>query len=474
MELDGVCFDSGRVLVIGDVILDRYMSGSVKRISPEAPVPVLDFDGEYKTALGGAGNVAANVVALGGQCTLLSIAGTDQYGGILAQLLEASGICDCVRYVAAATTTCKTRIVSEGQTLIRIDEEKALTAEIVKSVLKISEDLIKQSDVIIFSDYNKGINHIVKQIIQKCRKHKKPILIDPKSTDFSVYRRADLIKPNFSEFSKVVGSFEEAEFTSLALDLMKRIEVNNLLVTRSEKGMTLFNIEAQELHFPAETKEVFDVTGAGDTVIATIATMLAAGIEMEQAVRLGNLAAGLAVGQAGTVPISKLDLLKVFVEKEPTAKVVTEDALKVLLSFAKQKERTIVFTNGCFDILHEGHVRYLDAAAKLGSILIVGLNDDESVRRLKGENRPINPLSSRASVLAHLEVVDYVVPFSADTPVSLIEQVRPDILVKGADYAIEEIAGADFILAQGGRVETVPLVDGVSSSGIIDKIIKKH
>ena len=240
------------------------------------------------------------------------------------------------------------------------------------------------------------------------------------------------------------------------------------------KSMTLFNIEAQELHFPAETKEVFDVTGAGDTVIATIATMLAAGIEMEQAVRLGNLAAGLAVGQAGTVPISKLDLLKVFVEKEPTAKVVTEDALKVLLSFAKQKERTIVFTNGCFDILHEGHVRYLDAAAKLGSILIVGLNDDESVRRLKGENRPINPLSSRASVLAHLEVVDYVVPFSADTPVSLIEQVRPDILVKGADYAIEEIAGADFILAQGGRVETVPLVDGVSSSGIIDKIIKKH
>jgi D-beta-D-heptose 7-phosphate kinase/D-beta-D-heptose 1-phosphate adenosyltransferase len=462
-------FSRVRVLVAGDAMLDEYWFGDTARISPEAPVPIVRTRSAEQRA-GGAANVAMNIAALGAETVLVGVVGTDERGSLLSSLLEQKGVrCELVR-APSLPTIYKLRVLARNQQLIRLDAEQSLepaAAELGERFAK----LVKAADVVVLSDYAKGTLARAAELIALCRAARVPVLVDPKGTDFTRYRGAHALTPNRSEFEAVVGRCAtEAELLRKGKKLRVDLDLEVLLVTRGEQGMTLFT--AGEPHtLPAQAREVFDVTGAGDTVIALLAAGVAAGLDIDAAAALANLGAGIVVGKIGVATASRSELQRALHAQGSGGRgLVDLPELLALVAEAKARGERIVMTNGCFDILHAGHVSYLEEAKACGDRLVVAVNDDASVRRLKGPTRPISPLADRMAVLAGLAAVDWVVSFSEDTPAELIAKIVPDVLVKGGDYRIEDIVGSDVVLRNGGEVRSLGLKPGRSTTALIDAI----
>ncbi len=462
--------ESAKILVVGDIILDQYIYGETNRISPEAPVPVVRVNDTEERA-GGAANVAINVSSLGVAVQLLGITGKDESASRLEKILADKGVeCHFVYQDNFATIT-KQRVLSRHQQLIRLDYEKEKdicdTSELIDKYLK----LIESVDVLILSDYAKGSLDKVQTLIKHAKEKGVTVLVDPKSNDFSSYHSASVITPNLKELEAAVGKCKSNEvLIEKGMQLCKNLKLDALLVTRGEKGMTLLRDGQTTLHLKAETHEVYDVTGAGDTVIAVLAAAIACDFSIEQATALANTAAGLVVEKLGTATVTVDELNGASINKYQSPMSMDSDAVFRVINQAKRNGEQIVMTNGCFDILHMGHINYLIKARSLGDRLIVAVNDDESVKRLKGESRPINPVNNRMTVLAALACVDWVVSFSEDTPAQLISKIEPDILVKGGDYTEDQIAGAEFVKQTGGEVIVLPFEEGCSTSLILEKI----
>ena len=459
------------IVVFGDVMLDRYVSGSVDRVSPEAPVPVLKPIKE-EIRLGGAANVALNLSSLGSKVSLIGISGKDSSSAQILKLLKENKIkSELVK--SSLPTITKLRLLSSKQQLLRVDNEEEFTKDDWSSAKRRFDKSIslKGNNLLIISDYGKGTLQDIPAIIRKAKKLKKTVLVDPKGDNFSKYKGADVITPNFSEFTGEVGPVKnEREITTKAKLLIKSLNLGALLVTRGSDGMTLFNKEKGKVvrsDFPTQAKEVFDVSGAGDTVIASLAAALSAGFDMSSAVKLANVAAGIVVGKSGTATASLSEVEPHFSGEELISSL---SEVKKRSSMLKQDRKRVVFTNGCFDILHAGHVHYLEEAKKLGDELVVGLNSDSSVKSLKGKGRPVNNLEQRAKVLSSLQCVDKVVSFSDETPLKLIKAIKPDFLVKGGDYKVKDVVGHKEIKSWGGVVKIIPLVPGLSTTKIIKKL----
>ena len=464
-------FNQANVLVVGDIMLDRYWYGGTNRISPEAPVPIVKVDALEERA-GGAANVAMNITSLGGSARLIGFTGIDEPAKVLDEQLTKRNVhCDFVS-VSTHPTITKLRVLSRNQQLIRIDFEEGFNSVDHTPILERIESALSTSKVLVLSDYAKGALTAVQAMIKQAQKGNVPILVDPKGTDFERYRGATLLTPNMSEFEAVVGVCKtEQEIIEKGYQLIKQYDLKALLVTRSEKGMTLLQLDKPVYHLPTQAKEVFDVTGAGDTVIATLAASLAAGQSLEESCFLANAAAGVVVGKLGTSTVSQVELSNAIrARTDDGFGVMTEETLKEEIRKARLRGEKIVMTNGCFDILHAGHVSYLANARKLGDRLIVAVNSDASVKQLKGPSRPINPLMQRMIVLGALDSVDWVVPFEEETPQRLIASILPDVLVKGGDYKPEDIAGGKEVIEAGGIVKVLNFEDGCSTTNIIDKI----
>jgi D-beta-D-heptose 7-phosphate kinase/D-beta-D-heptose 1-phosphate adenosyltransferase len=459
-----------RVLIVGDVMLDRYWHGPSSRISPEAPVPVVNVEATEERP-GGAANVALNVAALGAQATLIGLVGDDAAAETLATQLRDQGITPHLQSVRGHATICKLRILSQHQQLMRLDFETPFGAGDRDGLGDRFERALAATDIVVVSDYAKGTLGDPQALIARARTAGVPVIVDPKGRDFSRYRGAYLITPNGREFETEAGAFNGFDgLTAAARELATQTGIDNLLVTQGEGGMTLVPAVGEALHLPAHSHDVFDVTGAGDTVVATLATLLAAGAPLATATAIANHAAGIAVTRVGATTVTLPELREAVGGGDAGRGVTEAEALTERLRAARARGERIVMTNGCFDILHAGHVAYLEQARALGDRLVVAINDDTSVARLKGSDRPLNPLEQRMSVLAGLAAVDWVVAFTDDTPADLIEQLAPDILVKGGDYTPDAVAGADAVKARGGDVVILDYVDGQSSSDLIARI----
>lgn len=470
MKLSMPRFNQAPVLVVGDVMLDRYWHGGTSRISPEAPVPVVKVE-HIEDRPGGAANVALNIAALGAPASLVGVTGDDEAADSLVNSLKGAGVRALFQRIAHQPTIVKLRVMSRHQQLLRIDFEEPFATDALALGEQVDE-LLEGIKVLVLSDYGKGAlkNHQV--LIQAARARGIPVLADPKGKDFSIYRGASLITPNLSEFETIVGGCaDEHELVSKGAQLMHDLDLGALLVTRGEHGMTLLRPDHPALHLPARAREVFDVTGAGDTVISTLAAAIAAGEELPHAVALANLAAGIVVGKLGTAAISAPELRRAIQREEGSERgVLGLEQLLLAVDDARAHKEKIVFTNGCFDILHAGHVTYLEQARAQGDRLIVAVNDDASVSRLKGPGRPINSVDRRMAVLAGLGAVDWVISFSEGTPENLLRAVKPDVLVKGGDYGIDQVVGADIVNAYGGTVKVLGLVENSSTTAIVEKI----
>lgn len=468
-------FNNANVLVIGDVMLDRYWHGGASKISNEAPVQVINVN-QVDDKPGGAGNVALNAASLGCKTRLIGNTGNDEAADSLQTHLSAANVeCDFKRIKTLPTIT-KLRIISQKQQLIRLDFEESLSLPEANDLVQRMEKHIDQCDTVILSDYSKGTLQNIQPLIQLANERGIPVLVDPKGCDFSRYQGATLVTPNLKEFEVVVGEcVDEKMLCEKGIQLLIKHQWKALLITRGENGMTLLREGYPELHLPALAQEVFDVTGAGDTVIGMIASALAAGSSIDNAVALSNIAAGIVVAKLGTATVSVHEIRRQLRANDDSgAGVMNDQQLKIIVEEAKASGEKVVMTNGCFDILHAGHVAYLQQAKALGDKLIVAVNDDNSVKALKGQGRPINPVAQRMSVLAALGSVDWVVAFSEDTPENLISNILPDILVKGGDYQVEQIAGAKAVLENGGKVDVLQFVDDVSTTKIIHSINRQN
>ena len=472
MKLSMPRFDQAPVLVVGDVMLDRYWHGGTSRISPEAPVPVVKVD-QIEDRPGGAANVALNIAALGAPASLIGVTGQDEAADSLANSLQAAGVRSVFQRIAHQPTIVKLRVMSRHQQLLRIDFEEPFATDPLSLGAEV-DGLLEGVKVLVLSDYGKGALKNHQSLIQAARAKGIPVLADPKGKDFSIYRGASQITPNLSEFETIVGRCaDEAELVAKGLQLLLDLDLGAVLVTRGEHGMTLLRTGQPALHLPARAREVFDVTGAGDTVISTLAAAIAAGEDLPHAVALANLAAGIVVGKLGTAAISAPELRRAIQREEGSERgVLGLEQLLLAIDDARAHKEKIVFTNGCFDILHAGHVTYLEQARAQGDRLIVAVNDDASVSRLKGPGRPINSVDRRMAVLAGLGAVDWVISFPEATPENLLSQVKPDVLVKGGDYGIDQVVGADIVKGYGGTVKVLGLVENSSTTAIVEKIRK--
>jgi len=465
-----------QVLVIGDLMLDSFYHGKANRISPEAPVPVVNVE-RVEELPGGAANVAMNIASLGAVCKISGITGQDHAAEVLQQRLNSVGV-DCAFHRSTTDTIIKRRVISNHQQLLRMDFETPFQAAEWQALKPIVDTIITDTAVMVLSDYNKGTLADPQYWIQLAKQHAIPVLVDPKGDDFAKYQGADLITPNMTEFEAVVGKVtSEADLIAKAQQLIVQLNIGALLITRSEKGMSLIRANQAEFHLPAIAKEVSDVTGAGDTVISTLATVLAAGEDLETAVTLANVAASIVVSKLGTATVSEPELKAEYQRHQgdnntdhSIAGVVTVEQLKLAVQQAKQRGEKVVFTNGCFDILHAGHVSYLEQARAQGDRLILAINSDESVTKLKGQGRPINSVDRRLAVLAGLSSVDWVTSFEGDTPEALLQQVQPDILVKGGDYDKKGVVGWEIVEGYGGEVRVMGLVENCSTTAIVEKI----
>ena len=451
-------------------MLDRYLFGGTSRISPEAPVPVVHVR-DTDDRPGGAANVAINLASLGATTSLMGYVGRDDEAKILEKMLQAEKINCRFSVTDRWPTITKTRVISRSQQLIRLDREEPCTDPDMKLSGPLAKGL-SDIDLVILSDYGKGALTDVEDMIAACRKQGVAVLVDPKGTDFKKYAGATLLTPNQSEFEAVAGACDtDDDLVSRASAMLIDLGLTALLVTRSEKGMLLVEAGKEPLFLSTQAREVYDVTGAGDTVIATVGAALASGESIPIAATLANIAAGVAVRKIGVATVTPSEIQIASQPRDPGSRgLLSELELIAQLVDARQRGERIVFTNGCFDVLHAGHVGYLEDAASLGDRLIVAVNDDASVTRLKGESRPVNRLADRMTVLAGLSSVDWVVPFSEDTPLRLLTEILPDILAKGGDYTPEDIVGASEVQAAGGEVRVLPFRDGYSSSNIIDRL----
>lgn len=467
-------FELAKVCVIGDLMLDRYWQGSSNRISPEAPVPIVKVT-ETEDRPGGAGNVALNIAALGATAILSGTIGNDDAGNILSSYMHAAGIKTQLQIATHKPTITKLRVLSRHQQLLRMDFEEQFCPADSAEIMAKAANTMHDANVLILSDYAKGTLQDCQALIALAKELGITVLVDPKGDDYSHYRGADILTPNITEFETVVGRcHSEKEMVQKGMALIETLSLGGLLITRGEMGMTLLRPNAAEIHLSARAREVYDVTGAGDTVIAVLAVSLAAGQSLPDAVALANIAAGIVVGKLGAATVSAPELqYAVRVEQGAERGIVTEEQLLVAVELARINGQRIVFTNGCFDILHAGHVNYLQEASEQGDRLIVALNSDDSVRRLKGPNRPINPIDKRMAVIAGLQSVDWVVSFDDDTPERLLRNIKPDVLVKGGDYSESQVVGGNIVKANGGSVQVLEFVKDCSTTAIVNRILQQ-
>jgi D-beta-D-heptose 7-phosphate kinase/D-beta-D-heptose 1-phosphate adenosyltransferase len=464
------------ILVLGDSMLDVYVSGKVERISPEAPVPVLRHMRDAEV-VGGAANVAANVVRLGAAARLIALVGDDADGARLAALLAAAGVVFDAVIDPTRPTISKTRVMSGSHQLLRVDREDhaPIASSVEKAVLERVAAALPNVKALVISDYAKGLltDRVLRGVIEAARAAGVPVLVDPKRRDFSIYAGAALIKPNRAELSIAAGSpCETDEDVRLAAETVIADTGASVLVTRSEKGMSWFAADATPIHMPTQAKLVFDVSGAGDTVIAAVACCIVNAMPVEQTMRIANLAAGIVVSKPGTATVSLDELRAAAHEHElPSAfrkgALATRGEAMAIREHWRREGLTVGFTNGCFDLVHPGHIAILRGSARHCDRLIVALNTDASTARLKGPTRPIQRETARATVVGAIHCVDLVVLFDDDTPLDLIAALSPDVLIKGADYTEDQIVGADVVRAAGGRVERVTLVEGQSTTELI-------
>lgn len=464
-------FQEAKVLVVGDILLDRYLSGPITRISPEAPVPVVEVSQLNETP-GGAANVALNIRELGAEVTLLGVVGKDKEANTLTQMLGNAGI-QTHLIETNEPTIHKTRIISNHQQILRLDVEEKY-APCPDELLCAFKDLLADINIVVLSDYAKGTLSNPQALIQCAKSQNIPVLVDPKAKDFKRYEGATLITPNTKEFETVVGNCtNEADIIAKGMELLHQHQLSSLLITRGIDGMILLSANYPPCSLKALAQEVFDVTGAGDTVIATLAASLGAGANLETAVKLSNFAAAISVRKHGASTVSIHELRRELQNHaNSTCNILNEADLLSAVLDAKAHGEKIVMTNGCFDLLHAGHIKYLEEARALGDRLIIAINDDDSVSRLKGEDRPIHSLDHRMIVLSGLRAVDWVVSFSEDTPARLIELIKPDVLVKGGDYSEAQIAGANFVRSYGGDVKILSFFSNCSTSRTVEKIKK--
>lgn len=464
-------FHKARVLVAGDVMLDRYWFGPVERISPEAPVPVVHVR-DIEERPGGAGNVAVNLASLGVITRLAGVCGRDEAGDRLAALLSGSRIDTHLARDERLATATKLRILSRNQQLIRLDFEE-IDGEVSPAALESTlATALNGIDAVILSDYGKGALLEARTIIQRCRAASIPVLVDPKGPDFERYKGSTIVTPNLGEFEAVVGHCaDESTLVERGQRLRRDLQIEWLLITRSSRGMTLIGPADAVTHLAAEAREVFDVTGAGDTVIAVVGAAIAAGLSAELAAGLANLAAGLVVRKLGVASVTTAELRLALHRRGKGGRgLMAEADLIDAVREAQSEGQRVVMTNGCFDILHAGHVAFLEEAKALGDRLVVAVNEDESVHRLKGKGRPVCGVTDRMAVLSGLAAVDWVVPFMEDTPERLIGEVRPDVLVKGGDYRTADIAGGASVLESGGEVRVLSYREGHSTSAVVDRV----
>ena len=442
-------FSHCKVVVIGDVMLDRYWKGDTSRISPEAPVQVVKIE-ECEDRVGGAANVAVNLSELGVSTTLIGVVGEDESAKTLTSLLTLKNVKCEFLYDKHHKTTLKLRVVGRQQQLIRLDFEDKHSWSGTQFLEKL-EKALENADVLILSDYAKGVLSDPAPIIRYAIERGVKVLVDPKRADFNAYAGASCLTPNWGEFEAAVGHCETTEqMEEKGKALLKTLGLQALLVTQGSQGMTLIE-SSQSTHIPAQAREVYDVTGAGDTVIAILGAMMAVKEPMVSSAQLANVGAGIAVGRLGTATVTREELLETISLSTPLERgVLSSQRLLEIIAKRKHKGDKIVMTNGCFDVLHAGHITYLKEARAMGDCLIIAVNDDDSVKRLKGSMRPVNILAHRMQLLAELQCVDYVVPFSEDTPENIISAILPDILVKGGDYAPHEIAGGKQVMENGG------------------------
>jgi D-beta-D-heptose 7-phosphate kinase/D-beta-D-heptose 1-phosphate adenosyltransferase len=467
-----------RVLCVGDVFLDRFVYGGAQRISPEAPVPVVKV-ASSQAMPGGAGNVARNIVALGARCSLLMVIGTDAAADELRELLQNLSNLRCIAVIdESRPTTVKTRFVAASQQVLRVDQEVdvPLRIDLAQELVEHATTLLREVDVVVLSDYAKGVltEQVTSAIIAAARASHVPVIVDPKGRDYRKYDGASLLTPNVKELHEVTGVdvHTDEAVVSATNALLGRAKVDAVLVTRSERGVSYVPRGSAAVHLPTTAREVFDVSGAGDTIVAALAVAMAVGIDPTRAAQLANLAGGIVVGKVGTATVELRELLEATRREERGSlldKLSEPDDVIALAQRWRDERRRIGFTNGCFDLIHPGHISLLVQAAAQCDHLIVGLNSDASVRRLKGRERPIQDELSRALVLAALRGVDAVVIFDEDTPETLIGKLRPDVLIKGADYTASQVVGAEFVQSYGGTVFLAELTPNQSTTQIVKR-----
>lgn len=470
-------FHTAKVLIIGDVMLDSYYIGVTERVSPEAPVPIVKVQAKEQRP-GGAANVALNAAALGAEVRLLSIVGDDDAAKVLEIELESAGVVSDFIKLPEIQTIVKQRILSQNQQLLRLDFETPLNLSSQADLFEKFESHLSWANVVILSDYAKGVLRPQAQLfIQAANQKNIPVLVDPKHSDFQFYQGASLITPNLKEFKIVAGEIHsERDLINKGESLIESCNLGALLITRGEEGMTLIEKGNPEYYLPASGREVFDVTGAGDTVIAVIALALAVKTSLIKAVELANAAAGVVIGKLGTATLN-IQELKQALNREVNYHSGVTDEARLLKHITEMRAlgKKIVFTNGCFDVLHAMHVEYLNLARQQGDCLIVAVNDDASITRLKGPTRPVNKAEHRMAVLAGLQAVNWVVEMKDDTPQRLVELIRPDVLAKGGDYHLSGVIGADFVQSYGGKVVLLGGVEeGVKSTAIIERMMKQN
>lgn len=469
------------ILVVGDLMIDEYIWGYVNRISPEAPVQIVEASKEDIT-LGGAGNVVKNLVTLEAQLFVSSIVDEGDTGRLILQELQKLGVnLSGIFNDPVVESSKKTRVLSldTNQQLLRIDRESThqISHTSEKNIIEYIEGHINKVRAIILSDYLKGVltETLIQNIIAQAQERDIPIIVDPKGKNYSKYRNVTVITPNKREAETVLNMQikDEEMLQKAGRSLLNRLKTKAIIITMGKDGMALFQKGKKTVHISAIKKEVFDVTGAGDTVISLLGLGIASGLEFTKSIEIANIAAGIVVGKIGTATVTLQEVIESVLQHTvyESNKIVDLTFLIKLIEERRKNSRTIVFTNGCFDILHVGHTTFLQKAKQLGDFLIVGLNSDDSVRRLKGPHRPIIPLKERAAILSSVAGVDYITVFDEDTPINLISSLKPDILVKGDDYKMDEVVGREIIESHGGKVELIPLMKGVSTTRIIERIV---
>ncbi len=467
-------FSKAKILVFGDVMLDGYWHGDSNRVSPEAPVPVVKVD-QMQDFLGGAANVAANCASLGVQTHLLGVIGQDQSAKKLKSLLDDHNIQHTLLESDTHPTIRKIRVIAQQQQLLRMDFEKNFEAAFVQVLKKEFEKCVQSVDMVIISDYAKGTLGDIHAFIALAKKYGKKVLVDPKSKDYRHYQGADLITPNRHEFELAFGASEDfVSINNKAQDAMAQFNIDHILITLGADGMLLTTKQKDAVHVPTKPLSVFDVTGAGDTVVGVLAASYAAGLPLSQSIEVANMAASIVVGYFGAVSVTVPQLQKVLQRDNFELGVLSKDQLLEAVAIARSKGEKIVMTNGCFDIIHSGHAKYLQEARHLGDRLIVAINADASIQKLKGPTRPINKLEDRLAVMAAMRPVTWVVAFEEETPKALLKAIKPDVLVKGGDYQADEVVGHEIVTEYGGEVKVLSLMPGRSTTQTISRIMKQE